>query len=331
MLLYLQVHFYYTLPPTLILYLLMRPLMSNFDKIKLVSISTLAVIYIATWYNYIIHHKALSYRKDAVLMTIGNVPIEEYLFFILQSVFATLWTNLCSRWTLHSLFLKTTSRFQFLLIRFSVIAVLTALMCIGWIYSVPRTKLFYVASMIWWSSVPLIGLWYSSGPYAYKRYKATLISVLVPSIYFYYLDMVAMRNRARYINEVTRFEEIAFFVLTNRLIALSSHALDKSKAIIDTYYIELFPPFGIGTDVRVTKRLSTYFKLLLDGSLCNEQNYDPSVISDVEMCDIYLHGRSKSISLAHKFFSNGEYDGLRHNLLQYFRFFNSFFCVFLRC
>lgn len=49
-----------------------------------------------------------------------------------------------------------------------------------------------------------------------------------------------------------------------------------------------------------------YVKLFLNGSLYNEQNYDPSVINDIEICNDFLNRRLLTISLANEFFPNGK-------------------------
>lgn len=51
MLTYMQVHFYYTLPPTIILYLLMRPLLGSYDKMKIIALCAFALIYTTPWVN----------------------------------------------------------------------------------------------------------------------------------------------------------------------------------------------------------------------------------------------------------------------------------------
>lgn len=313
MLTYMEVHLYYTLPPTIILYLLMRPLLGSFDKIKLISISILAVLYTTPWDNYIIYHKAWWYRKDAVIGTIGYVPIEEYLFFIIQTIFTTLWASFCSRWTLNSLYLKNTNRTQFYVIRYSMISIMAIAMYIGWTNAIPATKTFYMGSIVWWIMFVVIALWFLSGPYVCKRYKATLISVIVPSAYLCYVDVIALRARVWHINEATSLEiflindlpleEIVFFFLTNILVAIGSHAFDKAKAVIDTYCRE---PFAVGSNTSTKKVLLSYIKMLFEGSVCNEQNFDPSVITDIETCIVILKKASKSFSLASNCFPNGK-------------------------
>lgn len=206
MLTYLQVHIYYTLPPTIILYLLMRPLIGSFDKIKIITLCTLALVYTTPWDNYIIYHKAWWYRKDAVIGTIGYVPIEEYLFFIIQTILTALWTTFCSRWTLNSLHLQHSNRVNFYMTRNAVISILLISMITGFTYAIPATKTFYMGSIVWWTLFVVIVLWYMCGPYVIKRYRETLISILVPSLYLCYVDLIALRAQVWHINEATSLE-----------------------------------------------------------------------------------------------------------------------------
>lgn len=312
MLTYMQVHFYYTLPPTIILYLLTRPLIGNFDKIKFILLCALALIYTTPWDNYIIYHKAWWYRKDAVIGTIGYVPIEEYLFFIIQTFFTAMWTSLCSRWSINSLYLHSSDRTQFHLTRYPVILVLSTIMIIGWMKAIPATKTFYMGSILWWTLLVVILIWYMSGPYIAKRYKETIISILVPSIYLCYVDTIALRARVWHISEATSLEifpidvlpieEITFFFVTNLIVSFGSHACDKSKAVIDSYYRE---PFRLGENISSTKRFVGYVKMLIGGSVCNECNFDPTVVEDLKTCIVVLNKASKSFSLAANCFSSG--------------------------
>lgn len=310
MLTYLEVNLCYLLPPTVVLCLLLRPFISDFDKFKLVSLTGLAIVYTTLWSSFMVYHKAWWYCKRAVINTHAHVPIEEYLFFILQTIFTTLWTILCTRWTFHSLFLKRTSQFQ--VIRFGVIVVLALLMYVGWINAIPATKTFYMGSILCWNSLIFIILWYLSGPYVCKRWKVTLISNIVPSIYLCYVDVIIQRAHILSINEATSLgicpieslplEKIAFILSTNILIVFVSHTLDKSKAIIDTYYTE---PFAIASNVSTRKRIFGYIKILCEYSLYNQQKYDSSVISDIETCLNVHTKRGKVLNLL--FFRSGNF------------------------
>lgn len=313
MLTYMEVHLYYTIPPTVILFLLMRPLISNFDRLKMYSLCTLAVLYTTPWDNYIIYHKAWWYRKDAVLGTIGYVPIEEYLFFIIQTMFMTLWTSACSRWTIHSLHLRQPSKGKFFVIRYITLSVMVSAVVLGWTHAVPGTKTFYLGSIAWWAMLIIVFLWYIAGIYIYERFRMVLLCVLVPTVYLCYVDVIALRARVWHINEATSLEvflvddlpleEILFFVVTNVIVVLGSSAFDKSKAVIDTYYKE---PFVVGSVVSMRERFVKYIKMMMAGSLSDESQMDPQIIDDLELCIEVLDEASKSFSLAANLFPNGK-------------------------
>lgn len=313
MLTYLQVHLYYTIPPTIVLYLLTRPLISSFDKVKLVILCCLALIYTTPWDNYIIYHKAWWYRKDAVIGTIGYVPIEEYFFFIIQTMFTGMWTTFCSRWTINALYLRTTNRPAFYLTQWSVVCAGAVAMVYAWRRAEPATKTFYMGCIVWWTLLVVIFIWYVAGAYIARRYKATIVAVLVPSIYLCYVDVIALRARVWHINEETSLEvfpiddlpveEMTFFFLTNVIVAFGSHAFDKCKALVDTYGRE---PFGVGESASATRRLIEHVRIVLRSSVCNDCRFDASVVDDLSACIAVLNKASKSFSLAANCFPSGK-------------------------
>lgn len=307
-----EVHLYYTIPPTVILYLLMRPLISNFERLKIFILCALAVLYTTPWDNYIVYHKAWWYRKDAVLGTIGYVPIEEYLFFIIQTILTSLWTAACSRWTIHSLHLRQPSKAKYFVIQYVVLSVMLSAVVLGWTHAVPGTKTFYLGSITWWTMLVVIFLWYIAGVYIYERIQMVLLCVLVPSVYLCYVDVIALRARVWHINEATSLEvfpvsdlpleEIIFFVMANVVVVLGSSAFDKSKAVIDTYFKE---PFAVGSVVNMQERFAKYMSMMLAGSLSDEGQQDSRIIDDLELCIEVLEEASKSFSLAANLFPNG--------------------------
>lgn len=313
MLTYLQVHWYYTLPPTIILYLLYRPLMSKFEQIKIISLVALALIYTTPWDNYIIYHKAWWYRKDAVIGTIGYVPIEEYMFFIIQTIFTTMWTSCCTRWTMHSLLLRPLLPLKNAIVRYGVIVLLTSLIIWGWRNAIPATKTFYLGSIVWWSLLVVTGLWIIVGPFVVNRLKSTLVSIFVPSLYLCFIDLIALRAGVWHINEKTSLEiffandlpleEIVFFFITNIVIVIGASTFDKTKSIIDTYFKE---PFTGDAHATVWKRFVAYVTMLISGEL-RDGKMDPRVVNDIDLCSKTLVRASKSFTLASNLFPNGEY------------------------
>lgn len=309
MLTYMQVHLYFTLPPTFILYILIRPLITNFDRIKILTLCAVAVIYTTPWDNYIIYHKAWWYRKDAVIGTIGYVPIEEYIFFIVQTVFTSLWTISCSRWTLHSLHLRNARSVKFQLIKYVGVGLMAVAITLGWCNAVPATKNFYLCSILWWSLLIVVMLWYIASSYIVQRYQQILFSVLFPSIYLCYVDLIALRAKVWHINEQTSLEiflvstlpieEVIFFFITNFMVVMGAAGFDKSKAVIDTY---LRQPLQQSSNF---KGFFCNMKLLLASAMCREHKLDYSVVDDLERCINILSAGSKTFSMAANCFPNG--------------------------
>ncbi len=311
MLTYIQVHLYYTLPPTIILYLLIRPLLTSFDKIKILTLCILAVTYTTPWDNYIIYHQAWWYRKDAVIGTIGYVPIEEYIFFIVQTIFTSLWTICCSRWTLNALYLRYSKSLKFRCIKYVGIVLMAIAILWGWFNAIPATKSFYLASIIWWTLLVFVILWYIGSSYIVQRYKQILFSALIPSIYLCYVDLIALRARVWHINERTSLEiflvhqlpieEVIFFVITNFMVVMGAAGFDKSKAIIDTYFKE---PLQQNLEF---KGYLCSIKTLATAAICQEHKVESTAIDDLATCIDILNEGSKTFSLAANCFPNGNF------------------------
>lgn len=307
MLTYLQVHWYFTLPPTIVLYLLLRPLITRFDRIKILILCILSVAYTTPWDNYIIYHKAWWYRKDAVIGTIGYVPIEEYMFFVIQTVFTSLWTILCSRWTLNSLNLRRSTRnFNLQPIKYVGMGVMVLAILFGWFNAKPATKLFYLCSIMWWTLLVMTLLWYIGSSYVVHSYKQILFSIVCPSVYLCYVDVIALRANVWHINERTSLEifvvpdlpleEVIFFFVTNCMVVLGAACFDKAKAVIDTYHRE---PLQMNSKFN--------FRMGLSAAFTTTQEENSQVIDDLETCLEILKEGSKTFSLAAKCFPNGKY------------------------
>lgn len=318
MLTYLQIHFYYTLPPAIILWFLLRPIIGQFDKLKIVILCAFALIYTTPWDNYIIYFKAWWYRKDAVIGTIGFVPIEEYLFFVIQTTLTSLWTILCTRWAMHSLLLrKPSSRMKFYGKRYVVLTALAILTSYGWFYGNPKSKMFYLGAIMWWILPVVACIWYIAGHFISQRWKPILLSILMPSIYLCYVDIIALRDGVWHINESTSLEilffndlpleEIIFFFATNTVVVFGSMAFDKSKAILDTYFNDTTYRNVLRHSNSVKEKLLVTARYLMNGSLTDEIDLSMEVIDDIVSCIKILDKQSKSFSISANLFSNGNF------------------------
>lgn len=87
-------HAVFILPPILMLAWLTRGqrdrIGPNADR-YLLAIALIAFAYTTPWDNYLVFRGVWDYGPDRVIGTIGYVPIEEYLFFLLQPLLTGLW------------------------------------------------------------------------------------------------------------------------------------------------------------------------------------------------------------------------------------------------
>jgi len=90
---YLVFHLVFLVPPLLLLLLRRRGRgrVHPREALLLGAIAAVALVYTTPWDNYLVWSGVWSYGQDRVLGTIGYVPVEEYLFFLLQPLLAGLW------------------------------------------------------------------------------------------------------------------------------------------------------------------------------------------------------------------------------------------------
>ncbi|EIW70021.1 hypothetical protein TREMEDRAFT_61785 [Tremella mesenterica DSM 1558] len=86
MLTYLQVHLCFIFPPIFFLFAILRPVLGRRDVIKIIFLTVIATVYTTPWDNWLIAQSGWAYPEGSVLLTIGYIPIEEHLFFILQPI-----------------------------------------------------------------------------------------------------------------------------------------------------------------------------------------------------------------------------------------------------
>ncbi|HEY9847710.1 MAG TPA: lycopene cyclase domain-containing protein, partial [Candidatus Caenarcaniphilales bacterium] len=92
---YFVFHLVFTLPPILLLALVQRQPLAGIGGARawlaLPFIVLLALVYTTPWDNYLVWRNVWYYGTDRVVGTIGYVPVEEYLFFLLQPILTGLW------------------------------------------------------------------------------------------------------------------------------------------------------------------------------------------------------------------------------------------------
>lgn len=143
-----------------------------------------------------------------------------------------------------------------------------------------------------------------------KRGWASLVSIVVPSIYLCWVDTFALREGIWHITEKYSLEifvvpdlpieEATFFTIINLLIVIATAAFDKSKSILDLYP-NLYP-------VKPTLKTGNFFSYLkqtLRAFLTAECNLPREAVDDLRASISVLERGSKSFTAAASAFDPG--------------------------
>ena len=89
---YLQFHLAFTVPPIVALALLQGRTRQPWGPLGLMVAA--AFVYTTPWDNWLVANEIWTYPPGAVLATVGYVPVEEYAFFVLQTIMTGLWVRI---------------------------------------------------------------------------------------------------------------------------------------------------------------------------------------------------------------------------------------------
>lgn len=187
----------------------------------------IALVWTSPWDNYLVASEVWWYDDALVTgITIGYVPIEEYTFFIVQTLMTGLWTLALSRYAFPALPSNTSDHYQLrkwgtwsmVGLFFMSLAVLLA----GW---EPGT---YMALILIWVAAPF-GLQFAFGAdILLRRWQFVLVGIAVPSLYLWAVDAYAINSGTWTISSdqtvglliggILPIEEATFFTVTNVLI-----------------------------------------------------------------------------------------------------------------
>ena len=200
----------------------------------------LAVLYTTPWDNYLVATGVWYYNPKLVTgLVIGYVPIEEYMFFVLETILSGLWwsflarriTNL-SRFDFASAPLRATIENEFkankLLICISTCVLALLWLIFTYLFFFGEAKWTYLSIILFWALPPIfIQLLFGADILARYR-KLAFWGILVPATYLSLIDSVALQATTWSISanqttgvlffEILPLEEVVFFFVTNMLI-----------------------------------------------------------------------------------------------------------------
>lgn len=306
MITYIDIHLIYTIPVIGVLSLITLPFLNGSEIFKISFISIIAFVYTTPWDNYIIYNEGWSFSTEKVLGIIGYVPIEEYMFFIIQTVLTSLWALLCVRWSTPCLNFNYDKR-SYQLIRWIPMAFWAIAMIVGYIIAIPGQPTFYLGCILWWISPVVMFMWYGAGNFFVKKIIPCSIAILVPTLYLCWVDQFALKENIWHINEKTMlnifvtedlpFEEALFFFISNFIIVLAGTSFDKSRGIIETYTVEFPQRFSISW---------TFIRQLFWAFVTSEYNMPQIVTGDIKESIEIITVASKSFTTASFLFQAGK-------------------------
>lgn len=224
---YFQFHVAYTLPALAAMMMLQaRPLGGIGAKSAwtwLAVVATLAIVYTTPWDNYLIYRDVWGYTSSAVIGTIGYVPIEEYAFFVIQTMIAGLFYFVLRGHRLLTVDHMPMPR----LFRPVGIAVGAALAAVGAACLIhPSEHALYMGLILVWAPPVLAGMWAVGAAKVWADRRRVAVSIGLPTLYLWIVDRIAIRRgiwdiRDRYSLTFDPFglpvEEATFFLLTTAL------------------------------------------------------------------------------------------------------------------
>lgn len=298
MLTYIGFHLRYTFPVIGLLAVLTRPFINRKEIFKIVFISIMALTYTTPWDNYMIYNKAWTFPPERVIAYIGYVPIEEYMFFVIQTVLSSLWALLCVRWSTPCLNFNYNQK-SYLLIRWVPIIFLSIVTVVGYVIAVPGKDTFYLGCVFWWVCPVIMFLWYGTGNYFVKKIMPSSFAIIVSTLYLSWIDKIALKAKVWQINETTSlqismvedlpFEEAFFFLVSNFLVILAVLTFDKSCGMIETYTLEFPLRFSLSWK---------FIRQVILAFATSEYKMPSIVTKDINRCIEILSSASKSITTA---------------------------------
>lgn len=222
---YLNFLILFVILPTLLMLTLFRQYL-NWRWWKCVgALSLVAVLWTTPWDNYLVASGVWEYDKDLVLnIIIGHVPLEEYAFFVLQTLMTSvLFVGVLAYSPEPAQPFRPWSLYPALLL----IGVLTALV-LAMLLSGNRQYNYLILEMGWLALIPFAFQWLFGLDIILYRWRVWLIAVLLPTFWLTAMDSVALGAGTWTINEeqtvglklggVVPIEEGIFFLITNLLI-----------------------------------------------------------------------------------------------------------------
>lgn len=223
---YLQFLALFILPPLAVLALLVRRTPVRRLGLTAAALPLIALVYTTPWDNYLVASGVWDYGAARVIGTIGYVPVEEYLFMVLQSLLVLAWLVRCR---LHNAAparpAGAAGARSGAAVRIGgaaswVLVALLGALLLG------RDSTRYLGLILAWAAPVLAAQWWFTGDVIVHRARQYAVVVAAPVLYLWIADAIAIhlgtwRISERYTVGMEFFglpvEEMTFFLVTTLL------------------------------------------------------------------------------------------------------------------
>ena len=204
------------------------------------------------WDAYLIRSNIWSYPPDVVLgPTLFEIPVEEIFFFVIQTYNTSLLYLIASKPILKEVYLvnessdsKIRAKWKYIKMAGQLAVALVAKNAIGFVRE-EGSKTYLGLILIW--ALPFLWLlWGLAYQFLVQLpLPTTILPILLPTIYLWVVDTVAMNRGTWVIESGTKtgatiwpgleVEEALFFFLTNCLIVFGLVAFDNAVAVLNAF------------------------------------------------------------------------------------------------
>lgn len=186
----------------------------------------LAVIYTTPWDNYLVATGVWYYNPSLVTgIVIGYVPIEEYTFFVLETIISGLFW-----WFLAKRIPEPTEEFRLKrkIIYRSVSLLVLFWMLFTYLFFSNNQPITYLSITLFWALPAIFPQLLYGADILWHHRKLVLPAILIPGTYLSLMDIVALKDTTWSIAEnqttgilffgILPLEEVVFFFITNVLV-----------------------------------------------------------------------------------------------------------------
>jgi lycopene cyclase domain-containing protein len=210
----------------------------------------LALVYTTPWDNYLVATGVWWYNPQLVTgISLGWVPIEEYTFFVVQTLLTGLWTLALMRLRLDAAPGEDLNgRRAKSLVPTLAVTLVASLWLVSTFFLVQGpASLTYLTLILSWALIPVVLQLAFGADILLANWRLLLAAILPPTLYLWLVDALAITGGTWTIDPAQTtgvkvgplpLEEMAFFLMTNLIIAfgmtlmLSEASQRRARALL---------------------------------------------------------------------------------------------------